>query len=238
MPNIAIELAGLAHSAVIELFALDCTPLGGTVYRFHNHTNALAGNLVWQGNVYSAWPVQATGFAITTSGPMPRPTLKVGNLGGLIGVLVRQYGGLKGAKLVRKQTLARYLDAVNFPGGVNATADPNAHMHDEWWFVDRQAERNRLTVTFELASPLDLAGTELPRRQIIASHCWWIQDGGYRGPNCGYTGPAVAKKDDTATANPLEDACGGSLTSCKLRQWPAGELAFGGFPGCGVLRNV
>jgi lambda family phage minor tail protein L len=165
---------------------------------------------------------------------MPRPRLRVSNVGGLVGALVRQYQGLKGAKLKRKRTLARYLDAVNYPGGVNASADPATHYPDELWIVDRQAERNKAMAEFELASPMDLAGVMLPRRQVVQGFCPWA----YRGPDCGYTGAAVARADDSATTNMGEDDCGKRLSSCKLRQWPNRELAFGGFPGVGVLRNV
>ncbi len=238
MSNFAQQLAALAHDAVIELFTLDATALGGDVLHWHNGTNALQGNVVWQGVTYVRFPIEATGFARSSTGPMPRPRLRVSNVGGLVGVLVRQYRGLKGARLTRKRTLARYLDAVNFPGGTNPSADPTAHYADDLWMVDRQTQRDRGVVAFELASPLDVVGVMLPRRQIIATHCAWIADGGYRGPNCGYTGPAVAKADDTPTAVLAEDKCGGRLSSCRLRQWPGGELAFGGFPGAGVVRRV
>lgn len=236
--NIAQHLATLAHDAEIELYVLDATALGGSVLRFHNGTNELRGPVVWQGNTYEDWPIEVSGVAATTSGALPRPTLRVSNIGGLVGVLVRQYGGLKGAPLTCKSTLARYLDAVNFEGGVNPSADPTAYKPDEVWEVDHQLQRDKRMVVFGLVSPMDVPGTELPRRQIIADQCWWIQDGGYRGPNCGYTGPAVAKADDTPTVVLAEDDCGGRLSSCKLRQHPGKELPFGGFPGVGVLRNV
>lgn len=232
--NIAIQLAALSHSAVIELYELDATAQGGAVWRWHNGTNGLGGSVIWQGNTFMRMPIEASGFASKSDGPMPRPRLRVSNVGGLVGALVRQYQGLKGAKLKRKRTLARYLDAVNYPGGVNASADPATHYPDELWIVDRQAERNKAMAEFELASPMDLAGVMLPRRQVVQGFCPWA----YRGPDCGYTGAAVARADDSATTNMGEDDCGKRLSSCKLRQWPNRELAFGGFPGVGVLRNV
>lgn len=236
--NIAIQLATLAHDAVIELFEVDATVLGGGVTRFHNATNALRGSVVWQGNAFEHWPIEASGFAASANGRFARPTLKVSNASGVIGVLVREYRGLKGARLTRKRTLARYLDAVNFPGGVNASADPATHYPDDVWFLDRQAQRDKRVVVYELASPMDVAGVQLPRRQVMANSCAWLAMGGYRGPNCGYTGAAVAKADDSATALLGEDRCGGRLSSCRLRQWPNSELGFGGFPGAGVMRNV
>ena len=231
--NIALQLAQLEHDAIIELFALDATMLGGDLLHFHAGTNALGGDVVWQGVTYVRFPIEVEGFALRAEGPLPRPTLRVSNYQGLIGTLVRQYRGLRGARLIRRRTLAKYLDAVNFAGG-NADADPLAGYPDEMWELDRQARRDKLLVEYELVSPLDVAGVMLPRRQITSSFCPWV----YRSADCGYTGPAVAKADDTATSSLAQDVCGHRLSSCRLRQWPAGELGFGGFPGSGVTRNV
>lgn len=231
---IAIELAKLQHDAVIEMFELDATPAGGQLTRFHAGTNQLRQNLVWQGNTYVAWPVQAEGFALTAQGSLPRPTLRAANILGLIGAMVLETGGLRGALVRRRRTLARFLDAANFPGGTNPDADPTAEYPTETWRVDRVSQRNKLIVELELASPWDAAGVLLPRRQVLADVCTWA----YRGPDCGYTGPAVARADDTPTTDLAQDACGGRLSSCRLRQWPGGELPFGGFPGAGVYRDV
>lgn len=231
--NAAIQLAQLEHSAIIELFVLDATSLGGDVLRFHNGTNELGGDVVWRGEVYGRLPVEAEGFARRAEGPLPRPTLRVSNLGGMIGALARAYRGLRGARLIRRRVLAKYLDAANFQGG-NPSADPSAGWPDETWEIDRQSQRNRVLVEYELVSLLDVAGVMLPRRQITSSHCPWV----YRGPDCGYTGPAAARADDTPTSNLAEDVCGHRLSSCRRRAWPFGELGFGGFPGAGVTRNV
>ena len=52
-----------------------------TVYRFHAGTNLDAnGKIVWDGNEYLRFPVQATGFAYQR-GQLPRPTLTVSNMG-------------------------------------------------------------------------------------------------------------------------------------------------------------
>ncbi|MCW5657453.1 MAG: phage minor tail protein L [Burkholderiaceae bacterium] len=230
----ALNLARLEHGAVIELYELDATMLGGEVLRFHAGRNGLGGSVVWQGLTYEPFPIECDGFELAAQGPMPRPTLRVANVFGLIGVLVRQYKGLKGARLTRRRTLAKYLDAVNFEGGVNPSADPLAHYPDDVYQVDRQSQRDRALAVFELASPMDVAGVMLPRRQIVHGFCPWI----YRGPDCGYTGAPVAKEDDSPTALLGEDKCGHRLSSCRLRQWPNNELSFGGFPGAGVVRNV
>lgn len=232
--NIAIQVHQLAHDAIVELFEIDATNVGGTVLYFHNGANQVGGAVVWQGLTYQRFPIQVEGFAASATGPIARPKLRVSNVLGLIGVLIRQYQGLKGAKLTRRRTLAKYLDAVNFPGGVNALADPTSHYADDVYYLDRQAARNKLAVEYELASPMDVAGVMLPRRQITASFCPWV----YRSADCGYAGAPVAREDDTPTAVLGLDKCGHRLASCRLRIWPANELGFGGFPGAGVVRNV
>lgn len=232
--NIAIQVAQLAHDAIVELFELDATVVGGTVLYFHNGANRVGGAVVWQGITYQRFPIECTGFAAGANGPMARPRLLVSNVLGLIGVLIRQYQGLKGSKLTRRRTLAKYLDAVNFPGGVNPLADPGTQYNDDVYHLDRLTRRDKLVVEYELANPMDNPGAQLPRRQITHGSCGWV----YRGPDCGYTGAPVAKEDDTPTATLGLDKCGHRLASCRLRQWPNNELAFGGFPGAGVVRNV
>jgi len=92
-------------------------------------------------------------------------------------------------------------------------------------------------VQWELSCPLDIGDQQLPARLIIANFCTWLQRGGYRGPYCGYTGPAVAKSDGTPTTDPEQDRCGGKLSDCKLRKWPDGVLNFGSFPAAGLMRT-
>jgi lambda family phage minor tail protein L len=232
--NLAIQLAQLRHDAIIELFVLDATQLGGGVTRFHANTNTLRQQVVWQGQAYQPFPIEAEGFTKSGSGTMPRPRLRVANVNGLIGLMVLEFGGLKGAKVIRKQMLRRYLDAVNFPGGVNPSADPSAHYPDEHWLIDRTAKRDRFMVEFELGSPFDVASVKLPRRQVLAQVCT-VE---YRGPECGYVGGPVAKADDSPTSDSSKDDCSHSLRGCKLRKWPGDELPFGGFPGAGVIRQV
>ncbi|BFT63286.1 phage minor tail protein L [Pseudomonas moorei] len=82
--------------------------------RFHAGTNENRGSVIWQGNVYTPWPIQAQEFATPSQGSPARPKLQVGNFGGTISALCRQYDDLLGAKLKRRRTLVKYMDAVNF----------------------------------------------------------------------------------------------------------------------------
>ncbi len=41
------------------------------------------------------------------------------------------------SRIIRRQTLAKYLDATNFEEG-NPSADPAEHFPDEVWFIERK----------------------------------------------------------------------------------------------------
>lgn len=214
----------LEADALIELFELDATGLGGSLFRFHAGTNAVLASITWQSNVYTPFPIEAEGFTFSGRGQLPRPTLRVANVDGLIGAEIAAYGDLVGAKLTRIRTLAKFLDG-------QPDADPTAEFPRDVYFVDRKAGENQVFVSFELASAFDVEGVMLPRRQVAANVCPWL----YRGPECGYAGGAVAKLDDTPTSDPDEDACGKRLASCELRFGVQQPLPFGGFPGSNLV---
>ena len=229
------ELAVLGPNAIIELFELelDATLHGAsTIYYWHNGVNAaVTGNIVFASNTYIRLPVEATGFDYSSSGSLPRPTLRVSNLFGdittlLLLVNVETAGNdLGGATVRRIRTLKKFLDG-------EANADPNARFPTEIWYVDRKSNENRDLVEFELASKFDLVGVMLPQRQIIANVCQWQ----YRGAECGYTGSSYFDINDDVVATLAQDVCGKRVESCKLRFGATSELPFGSFPGVGLTQ--
>lgn len=229
VPKIAASVQSLAPNTMIELFELH---LEGEVLRFHAGTNELMQPVRWQGNDYMPMPVEAMGFELTGRGSLPRPKLRVANVDGIISQAMAEGDDLAGRKVIRRRTLARYLDASNFPGG-NPDADPTAEFPQDIFYVDRVGDENAAYVEFELASAMDLAGVMLPRRQIIQNSCAWR----YRSAECGYTGPAVADAFDEATSDPERDSCGKRLASCKLRFGETAVLPYGGFPAAGLVRT-
>ena len=180
------SLQDINPSAIIELFTLQLsTALHGsnTIYRFHAGSSLNAnGKIVWAGNEYFRFPIQATGFAFQ-KGQLPRPKLVVSNGGNqgssvtglsfsaiLLTVNETTVGNdLTGAVVTRIRTLAKFIDAVNFADGTNATADPSAEFPQEIYSIDRKASENRELVEFELAAPTDLAGVRIPGRQCTRS---------------------------------------------------------------------
>ena len=225
------DVQSLAPGALVELFTLDATPKGGSLLRWSNDVNALGNDIVFSGNSYSRFPVEANGFEKTGTGSLPRPTLRVANVSGLVSAMIAQLDGLVGCKVTRTRIFSKYLDAVNFPGGVNPLADPNAAFTPEVWYIDRKASENGIFVEFELAAAFDVSGVLLPRRQCIQNVCTWQ----YRSAECGYTGTQYFDRLDKP-ATLANDACGKRLQSCELRFGVNAELPFGGFPAVGLIR--
>ena len=133
--TIAQDIQLLAPSARVELFELDSTAQGGGVLRFHNGLNGLLQPVIWQGLSYTPGPIEATGFEYSGQGQAPRPRLKVANVNGLMGALVRETGDLLGAKLTRRRTLAKYLDAENYPQRRNLLTYSEALLAGGGWTV-------------------------------------------------------------------------------------------------------
>ena len=173
---IVSNLQDINPSAIIELFTLQLdNSLHGatTVYRFHNGSSLKDnGEIVWAGNSYQRFPIKAEGFQYG-KGQLPRPTLTVSNALGTITAILLNINNttagndLTGATVTRIRTLARFLDAANFPSNVNpyGTPDATAEFPQEIYKIDRKAAENRDVVQFELASVFDLAGVRAPKRQ-------------------------------------------------------------------------
>ena len=172
------NLQAINPSAIIELFTLQLsTTLHGanTVYIFHAGSNLNAnGKIVWAGNSYLRFPIQASGFAFQ-KGQLPRPKITISNATGLISSILLTVNetttgnDLTGATVTRIRTLAKFIDAVNFADGTNATADSTAEFPEEVYSIDRKSTETRDIVEFELAAPTDLAGVRIPKRQCTRS---------------------------------------------------------------------
>lgn len=234
--NILQTIQKLEPGAKVKLIEVDCTSFGGDILRFHNYNvdyteaELLAfqksgekippKKIMWNGNAYSAWPHELTGIEWDGTGKSPLPTLEVANLDGSISNMCLILQNLFGAKVIEHTTFRQYL-----PDG----DDPDPSMEFvQTWFITRKSGENMTSVTFELSSPADFTGRQLPRRQIY-SMCHWAMNGQYRGPDCGYTGTKYFTEKGVPTNNPAEDKCGGLCLDCKLRFGEEAPLPFGGF---------
>ena len=263
---VAPELSELSPTAIIDLFELQLnTALHGSndLYRFHAGLTLKTPNtgVTWNSNQYTRYPIEVEGFEYRGDGQLPRPKIRVSNLFSLLSLVMIEINAsnpgndLCGAKLTRIRTLARYLDAVNFPGNTNpyGTPDPTAEAPREIYYVDRKVTENRNVVEFELVSAFDLAGIRAPKRQCIANICQWTyrrwdpttnsfdyngvvgcpwnieQSGKYFNINDSST------NEDGSPVTADQDVCGKRLSSCEARFPPNDDagVPFGSFPSIG-----
>lgn len=223
--SITADIQSLSPSAIMEFFVLDSTNLpGGSILRFHAGTNKINAPVIWQGEEYTPLPIKAEGFDVSAKGALPRPKMTVANAQGVLSAEVRAFNDYVGCKIIRKRTLLKYLDAENFATG-NADANPDQHMPDDIWYIERKMMENRYIIEFELSSALDLQGVKLPNRQIVQLSCSWK----YRGTECGWTGDYY-DKHGFPTSSQSEDICAKTLAACKAR-FQTQPIRFGGFPG-------
>jgi lambda family phage minor tail protein L len=212
---------------VVDLFTLDITillPPGSTdqaIYRFCNWTQVGGADVIYQGDTYTALPLQASGFELNTSGQLERPSLTFANVGLGITALTNTYEDLVGASVSRIRTLTTYLDG-------QPAADPDAFWGPDSWVVEQKSSETKLAVTFQLAVPFDLEGRSLPGRRLLREQCQWIYSSEI---GCHYSGSNYWDASDNVVATLAQDVCGKRLSSCQLRFGATSRLPFGGFPG-------
>jgi len=221
------ELFKTQMPEVIDLFTLDIStllPAGSTdqsIYRFCNWSDTDGSDITYDGNTYTAMPLQANGFELKTTGQLESPTIAFANVGLAITGLTNTYSDLVGATVQRIRTLTTYLDGQ--PG-----ADPNAYWGPDEWVVEQKTSENKLAVTFRLTVPFDLEGRSLPGRRLLREQCQWV----YRSNiGCHYNGNQYWDANDVPQPSITTDACGKRLESCRLRFGSTSRLPFGGFPG-------
>lgn len=249
--GINADLQKLEPGNTIRLFEVDLTKRGLALMRFHNQnityteTELLAADgdetrlpekaIWWQGEKYTPWPCEIEGLEASSEGASAQPKFSVGNLDGSISAICELYKDMKQARVTIHETLVHYLDSQNFPDG-NPTADPDEEKRHVY-YIDRKSYEDDETVEFELASPADLRGVQIPTRQIHAM-CTWCSRGWYRtGKGCDYAGTNYFDERGNPVDDPSQDKCGGLVGDCKKRFGENNELPFGGFPGSSLIKG-
>lgn len=156
-------------------FNVNATLTDATVFLFHAGNNMKdSGDIVWQSNTYARMPCRAEGFKYSGKGSLPRPTLTFSNLLGTITTIILRVNNttpfidLQRAKVIRRRTLSRFLDATNFPSNVNPYGTPDASVEfpREVYFINKKKLENRNFVEFEMVSSFDLAGVSAPKKLV------------------------------------------------------------------------
>jgi lambda family phage minor tail protein L len=217
-------------SELIELFTLDLTVFGDTVYYFIA-AKPSSGSVVWQGNTYVPFDLEAEGFELDGKGAAAQPKVRFSVTNPVITAFINAFNDMVGATITRCKTYKKFLDG-------ETTANPNAYFPLEIYKIDRKSSENRMQVEFELASILDQRQAQLPGRTITAFYCPWL----YRrwngtafvyapGDNaCPYTDTPSFDINNASTTS-ANDKCAKTESACKVRFGANAELPFGGFPG-------
>lgn len=188
----------------------------------------------FNGISYIPTAFEATGFEKSGQGALPTPKISISNVNKLIFSAVISLRDLTGATFTRIRTMRKFLDDGSAP-------DPTATMPYDVFKINRKSRMNKLEIEFELCSPFDQEGIQLPRRQFIknsCSHRYRVFNAttgmlDYSKATCPYAGAAYFNEVDTAVGSASLDRCGKRLSSCKLRFPNPLALPFAGFPGLG-----
>lgn len=222
-----------AVDAIVALYTLDATAIGGGVHRLVAAARDGA-TLRYQGVAYRPIPIELDGVDYRAGGTAARPTLAVSRLDTPFVAAALGADDFRGATLRRIRTLARYLDGA-------PDADPDRHWPAEAWRVERLVRQTRDRLVWQLASPLDLDLVRLPRRQVLRTVCAWVyrrwtgSAWDYSAATCPYTGDTYFDAEDARTDLPARDRCSRRLSGC-LARFGRRSVPFGGFVGVGRTR--
>lgn len=186
--SIQQEVRNSWHDSIVELFELDLGAITGSSsdkYYFTKDIFPDGRKIQWKGQTYEPFPISVTGFETTTKGTIPQPELTVANVLGTLASVTNAFEDLVGGKITRRRTLGKYLD-----NGTNP--DPSEEFPIDIYYIERKTSETSLTITWQLASKIDLEGLEIPRRIVTQNYCVWE----YRGGECGYSGPPIADERD------------------------------------------
>ncbi len=121
---------------------------------------------------YEILPITIEGLEHSSTGPSARPVLRVANVLNTFETAVGiNLDNLIGKKLIRRRTLKKYLY------GEAGDANPPIEFPRQVYIIDRIETRNAMEVAFELTTPFEVEGLNLPYRVVGHNACSWIYQG-------------------------------------------------------------
>lgn len=164
-------------------------------FPFHPCSNGLEGKIVLNNIAYSPLAVEVEDFESNIFNRINRPKIRISNNELVISQILRKKNDFKFAKLERVKIFVRYIDDINFEGGINpyGVADANSEISRDSYVISQKTQENKSLVEFELTAPFDLENFTIPGRLIMGRYCYWQ----YRGLGCNYFGAPVCQEDDS-----------------------------------------
>lgn len=220
----------------IELFTIDTTIIGGSVYHFTPEPMEDGSSVVFDGVTYLPLPLKSTGWSRSGRGQLPRPQITVSNITGFFSELNLLYDDLVGVTVTRQRTFKWALDG-------QPSADPAAILQPTDVFsIARKVSEDNETCVYELAAIMDVEGRVFPARLMIQNFCDHVYrrwDGvafDYTKATCPFVGTVyrTALGVPTTAAN---DVCAKTLPECVARFGTTVDLGYAGFPGIDRVRT-
>jgi lambda family phage minor tail protein L len=191
-------------------------------------------NIFFGGHEYHMYPVKGEGWSnLDTHAALPRPTLHLSNVYGMVSPYLMRLNDLVKAKVTRRKTFARFLD-----GMPEAPQEQGAmRLEDEVFYIQSKPNDDRQSVSFELASILDDDQATIGR-EITLNMCSFLYrrfntetgEFDYTGCTCPWTDEAnYFDEFGNPTAREF-DACSRQLLGC-LQRYRTRFLPFGGVLG-------
>jgi lambda family phage minor tail protein L len=224
--TIKTKIQTLVPGQLVELYNLISID-EATTYNFCNGVMDTGAMVAFGGVNYSPLPVESEGWEQTGEGKLPRPTIRVSNITGVLQSEVNNSNDLVGWTLTRRRTFYQYLDGGSSP-------DPTAQFPVDTYIVDRKTKQNSSIIEWELVAALDIENIQIPRKQALSSctHRYRNYVGAafvYTDVTCPYTGASYFT-DAGAATTAANDNCGRRLRDCKLRFGTTAILPYEGFP--------
>lgn len=222
--KISRDLIDIEPTAILEFYQLyyDTINEPTNFFAFHPCSLGLTRGITLDGQAYLPLAVEVDDFETNIFNRISRPRIRIGNENLVISDILRKKNDFKNAKITRKKIFIKYIDDVNFDGGVNpfGLADPNAEISSEAFVISQKLQENKNYVEFELTAPFDLENFHIPGRLILGRYCYWQ----YRGMGCNYFGRPICQENNAPftyipTGN-APDVLGSGFNSSSLQlQW-------------------
>lgn len=148
-------------SGRVELFDIDCSALPGVGIIYYMTNNLTS--VMFNGIEYLPFPLQITGIERISDGAPARPSLEISNLTGFTGEIIKLIGSLAflhedlvGIKVIYRETFEKYLNTSSA-----ISAPPQTYT------IGKKLQHNKLSLRFELRSPLDKERAYMPKNQML-----------------------------------------------------------------------
>ena len=158
---ISEDIQKLSVDALLSLYQLDTTPVlgdDGGLLHFCNETID-EGGVIWRGQLFSKIAIEVEGFEARSNGTLPQPTVSINNILGTLSARNSGLNDLLGMKFTRWRVFAKNLDS-------GSDANEDVFVGPDVFFVERKTSQNKIFVTWQLKSALDLEGINYPLKVV------------------------------------------------------------------------